>query len=253
MIRLYIGTSPNHEDAEAQSVVEWTARKYCSRQIKVHWLKMEREGLLAGWESSLWATPFTGYRMAVPEMCEFEGRAIYCDVDFMILQDLSELWCQPIPFPAVALARSAKRMCVTVWDCARARLALPRVSEMKKDGGMSAKQLFWSRPNLLHPFSGTWNCLDGEDLPIDQIKACHFTRMATQPHLSLAMSRLAKEGRSHWFDGAARRHPRLDLVARFDAELIDAKDHGYGVERYLNEPLYGPYTKRLVGEHEAAR
>jgi hypothetical protein len=253
MIRLFIGTSPNHEDAEFQSVVEWTARKNCSQEIEIYWLKMEREGPLSGWDTSLWATPFTSYRFAVPELCGFEGRAIYCDVDFMFFGDIAELWNQEIPSPAVGLARSPKRMCTFLWDCSRARLVLPSISKMKKDGGMEAKRLFWSQPDLIRPFEGTWNCLDGEDLPISDIKALHFTRMATQPHLIMAWSRLSLQGRSHWFDGTPRCHPRRDLVQRFRAELDEAEKRGYGVSRYTSEPCFGLYTKRLVGDHEAVR
>ena len=36
-------------------------------------------------------TGFSFYRFAIPEMCHYEGRALYLDADILVLSDLEEL------------------------------------------------------------------------------------------------------------------------------------------------------------------
>src|SRR5687768_13006465 len=38
------------------------------------------------------ATAFSVARFAIPEWCGYEGRAIYCDSDQIVLTDIAELW-----------------------------------------------------------------------------------------------------------------------------------------------------------------
>ena len=44
-----------------------------------------------------WATPFSGFRWsAFRKHCGFKGRAIYLDIDMIVLADIAELWHHPI-------------------------------------------------------------------------------------------------------------------------------------------------------------
>ena len=43
------------------------------------------------------------------------------------------------------------------------------------------------------------------------IKVLHFTEIRRQPHLPLAMARLAKEGRRHWY---SKQPSRITVVMR---------------------------------------
>lgn len=43
MIRVFVGCAANHEDAESQSVLEYTLRKYASDDLEITWMKLSRD------------------------------------------------------------------------------------------------------------------------------------------------------------------------------------------------------------------
>ena len=65
-IKLFVGCAPNGEDAETQMVLEYTAKKNSSMPVDITWMKHEPEGIWSGWKSETWATPFSGFRWAIP-------------------------------------------------------------------------------------------------------------------------------------------------------------------------------------------
>jgi lipopolysaccharide biosynthesis glycosyltransferase len=57
---------------------------------------------------------FSGFRWAIPESCNFEGRAIYMDADVIVLCDIAELWSHPMQDDAIVIAKGGKssaRLC----------------------------------------------------------------------------------------------------------------------------------------------
>ncbi len=95
-VRLFVGASVN-DDVESQIVLEFSARKHCSIPLEITWMQQAAKGPYAGWKCGSGRTPFTHFRHSVPAMCNYEGRGIYMDSDFLVLQDLAELWRQQIP------------------------------------------------------------------------------------------------------------------------------------------------------------
>lgn len=248
-IRVFAGCSPNHEDLESQSVFEWSIRKHASEEVDVFWLKMQHEGLLSGWNSTDWATPFTAYRWVVPEMCFYQGRAIYCDSDFIFVDDIAKLFHQPMPDESVMLAKNTKRLCIVLWDCEKAKKYVPPVSSFRDNPGNNSdlKLYFMQHPHMVAPFEGNWNCLDGEgvsELKPPAVSAIHYTSVPHQPHLRRAIARLAEQGVKHWYHGLPADHPRSDLVSLFDSLLDEAAQNGYGIDRYSTDPQFGPYPLR---------
>jgi hypothetical protein len=47
-----------------------------------------------------------------------------------------------------------------------------------------------------------------------------------------------------------RPHPRADLVALFDELLEEATANGYGVERYVQEPVFGEIRKAKLTHYK---
>lgn len=249
MIRLFVACAPNHEDAESQAVLEWSVRKHASEPVEITWMKLERNGVFSNWVTSNWPTPFSGLRWAVPELCDFKGRAIYCDSDMIWMADIAELWNQPIP--GGILAKSAGRLCVSLWDCEKVAPHCIRIKQLRADpeNHRRARQALTQKPGLITPFSGNWNCLDGEDyddLNHPDIKVIHYTSMKHQPHLPYALERLKKNGQKHWFDGQPLYHWREDLITLFDDLLIEAAQNGYTPKKYCEDPIYGDYKKLSV-------
>jgi hypothetical protein len=237
-IRIFVGCAPNHDDAESQAVLEYTIRKHASRPVEITWMKLSRDPVspFYGWDTSTWATPFSGFRYAVPALCGYEGRAIYMDSDVICMADVAELIDADVGRHHV-MARSSSRLCVSLWNCAE--FAAPWIDDLRR--GMRP-------PILVKPFPAdqNWNCLDGDDyadLRDTQIKAIHYTSMPHQPHLVAAGHRLHAAGLKHWFDGQITRHWRGDLYDLFFSRLVDAELNGYTVESYCQDEPYGLVQK----------
>jgi hypothetical protein len=260
MIRVAVGCAPNHDDIESQAVLEWSIRKHASAPVEITWMKLSRDpdnlfysNGMEGWRTDRWATPFTGFRWAVPALYGFEGRAIYTDSDVIFKDDIAKLWEQEIPPGKIVLAKGGNswRFCVSCWDCKAAKPHTLPLNDLRSDPGAHSQMTRVVKP-LVQSFRGDWNNLDGEGYPnLDdpKLKALHYTSMPHQPHLAYAIPRLTKEGRRHWFDGKVQSHWRPDLKALFDRMLTEAKANGYPPERYIDTPLYGEIRKQSLRGH----
>lgn len=264
MIRLFVGCSANGEDAEAQGMLEYTVRHYATESVDITWMKLSRDpaspwfsGKMGGWNTSGWATPFSGFRWAIPYICKFEGRAIYMDVDQIARADLKQLYDQTIPKGKAILAKSPSTHCCMLIDCAALKqLAKMPTWDQLRHYYPCVRNLV---PPLIAQFEGNWNCLDGESYPSlldSDIKLIHFTKVETQPHLKWALPRLHAENRKHW--GEHRRpiglpHARADIAPLVETLWKRAQEAGYTVERYLPQPadMYGQYNEVRGGARAA--
>ena len=203
-----------------------------------------------GWCTSMWATPFSALRWGIPAACNFEGKAIYMDLDMIAMADISELWDQTIPDGYGMLAKP-EAPCVTLYDCERMKRILPSIDMIKRTPGLYREIRNRIKP-ISKRYSGNWNCLDlrrdggGEYKSVfdPDIKVLHFTEIPTQPHLRYAVPRLAREGRRHWYSKKPLRdHPRRDAVELFDDLLKKARSSGYDLDRYKNPTPFGDYGR----------
>jgi len=254
-IKLFVGCAPNGEDAESLMVLEYTARKNCSMDIDITWMKhsTDAESIWGGWNSRRWATPFSGFRWAIPEACDFEGQAIYMDSDMIILADLAELWNEPWNDSAIIMMKGDWRTCVAKWNCERAGKVLPSVSEMKETPG-AHQQLFTAlqqNPHLQQSFNRQWNNFDGENDKLEDIKILHYTDMSTQPHAKYAVPRLQAEGRKHWFDGEFRAHRRQDVIDLFEQMYSEALEAGMSPHDYYDSSMWIDYKKESQAGYRA--
>lgn len=241
MIRIFVGADGGNCDLESQAVYEYTLRKYASEDVQLTWMQQSKKGPWSGWAGASSArTPFTHFRWSLPAVCNFEGKAIYTDSDWIWRADVAQLWHQPIPHGKVMLLKEAtgklNTSCLLI-DCAAAKDFFPTLDQLRAmpDPNGTITNLFRGRKDVLAPFAGAWNCIDGngfDDLTDPALKAIHYSRIETQPQLRHAIPRLQAEGSSHWYTGEVRTHWRQDLLDLFDAELQAATAAGYGIERY---------------------
>lgn len=257
-VRVFVGCAANGEDLESQAALEHSLRKHASVPVEITWMRLSRdpdspfysEGP-KGWQTSLWSTPFSGFRWAVPELCGFEGRAIYCDSDVIFLADVAELWDQEFQPGKVVLAKGGRdswRFCVCLWDCFKAAAYVPQLPKLiaRKEAHSETIKRFRNAP-FVQPFKGNWNCIDGEHykgLADPDIKVLHYSSEAHQPQLKHALPRLYAKGQKHWFDGRIKPHWRADVQELFDRTLEEAETAGFKRENYLPERLFGTYTKQ---------
>jgi lipopolysaccharide biosynthesis glycosyltransferase len=118
-IRIFIGSSP--KNIVEEKVFRYTLQKYTNAAIEVYAIDGQTGtatqvetgevkelpknviGRIKG------ATAFSLARWAIPQWCNYQGRAIYCDSDQVTLTDISELWNFDLsgsPFAAVPVKQA---------------------------------------------------------------------------------------------------------------------------------------------------
>ena len=256
-IRVFVGCDPNNCDLEQMMVLDYSIHKHTSVPVEIVWMQLSRDPNSywysnpetgEGWNTTKWDTPFSGFRWAIPEYCNYSGRAIYMDTDVVILDDLLKLWNHPIDGKSIVAAKKVSkktRMCTCVWDCSRAKSRLPPLGEIMEDADSHKRimEMIKKNPRLLAPFNDSYNCIDGESLPIEDIKVLHYSDMGTQFSHKYSLKRLEAEGSTHWFDGEVLPHPRQDLVELFDNYYNKALTNGYQLENYRVDP-FGIFPKK---------
>ena len=255
-VRIFVGCDPNNCDLEQMMVLDYSVHKHARQPVAITWMQLSHDPHSAwysdqetgsGWHTEHWSTPFSGFRWAIPEFCNFEGRAIYMDADVIVLCDVAELWSHPMHADAIVVAKggsSSARLCTCVWDCAKARSYLPPLEAIQADPDSHKKlmHLIKQKPQLIQPYLDSYNNIDGEDLPIERIKILHYSDMGTQFSHKYSLPRLEAAGQKHWFDGRIMPHPRPDLAALFDQYYQEALDAGYRPENYAVQP-FGAFSK----------
>lgn len=255
-IKVFVGCDPNNCDLEQMMVLDYSIKKHTTKPVDIIWMQISHDATSfwysdqdakTGWRTEKWATPFSGFRWAIPAYCGFKGRAIYMDTDVIVLSDLGSLWEHPITENAIVAAKGGKstaRLCTCVWDCEKAQAILPNIESLKQnpDSHKNLMKLIKERPELVEPYQDHYNCIDGEGLDISAIKILHYSDMGTQFSHKYSIPRLAKNNTQHWFDGEILPHPRPDLAALFDQYYQEALQAGYQLEDYIIEP-YGDFYK----------
>ena len=256
-IRVFVGCDPNNCDLEQMMVLDYSIHKHTNAPVEIIWMQLSRDPdsywysnpkTGEGWNTTKWATPFSGFRWAIPEYCDYSGRAIYMDADVVILSDLAELWHHPIENQAIVAAKTKAdmtRLCTCVWDCSSAKNVIPSIEQLKKDPNSHQKMmdLIKKNPQLVEPYQGSYNCVDGEDLAIEDIKILHYSDMSMQFSHKYALARVEKEGFKHWFDGKIIPHPRQELTELFDTYYNEAVAAGYKLDSYRVNS-FGEFPKK---------
>jgi len=184
-------------------------------------------------------TPFSGFRWIIPEVCGFQGRAIYTDCDMINFKDMNELINIDMEGKPVAARRGNRfgghEFCVMVFDCA----AFEHYSMPSR----RMKMIPESHHRMINKFSGStlvkdldpkWNCLDGEYLDLEDIWQLHYTNMATQPW------------RPEWYVGPQEEHKRKDVVDVWYSMYEEAKAFGMDEQNYIPEESFGEYD--IIGQ-----
>lgn len=251
VIKVFIGCDPNNCDLEQMMVLDYSIHKHTSMPVEIVWMQLSRDPNSywysnpktgEGWNTTKWATPFSGFRWAIPEYCNYAGKAIYMDADVVVLSDLADLWHHPIKGQSIVAAKTnadMTRLCTCVWDCSAAKNIVLPINQLKEDVDSHKTMMNAIEKNsqLVEPYQDSYNCVDGESLAIEDIKILHYSDMGTQFSHKYAIQRVEEEGLSHWFDGEIMPHPRLELAELFDNYYNEALAAGYTLDSYRVEPF----------------
>ena len=242
-IRMFIGSSSNGEDAPIEAVYDYSLNQNCSRDLDIVWMRQtdDVDSFWGGWNTPLWSTPFSGFRWAIPEYCNFEGRAIYTDCDMINYRDMSDLIDIDMQGKPIAARRGVRfgghEFCVMVFDCAAFKQHAIPLKRMKSIAETHHRFIrkFSGNADLVHDLDPKWNVLDGENYHLSEIYQLHFTNMATQPW------------RPGWYTGESLQHPREDVVKEFKTYSSIAYNHGYDAKRIREELEPNNFQYNIIG------
>jgi hypothetical protein len=164
-LRVFIGydiRQPVAFHVAVQSLINHATEALCITPLDIHTLPITRTGL----------TPFTYSRFLVPWLCNYKGRALYCDSDFLCRSDIAPLFenksDEDIRF--VHHERAFERSSLMVFDCWRFEYMTPEYVEHASNLNTCA---FAKVPGKLDK---EWNHLVGYDAPNPNAKMVHFTQ-----------------------------------------------------------------------------
>jgi len=179
-IKIFVGTSKNGEDTQAEMALSYSLNFHSSVPLDIHFMRNtdNPQNPFGCFKDYTWWTPFTNLRWAIPEVCGFEGRAIYMDVDQLNFRDINDLYTMDLH--GAPLACRKDRTCVIVFDNEKMKEHLLPISEIRERPNYG-NEIYKKMCALACPMDPRWNCLDGEKRAISDIWHLHFTRMETQP------------------------------------------------------------------------
>jgi hypothetical protein len=183
---------------EAAAVLEHSIRKHASRPVEFN-VMIDLDIPEPKDPTNRAKTGFSFYRFMIPELCGYEGRALYLDCDMQVFADLAQLW--RIPFgenkvlctyqpeppeqwknnPAFAPGR---QMSVMMLDCSRLPWKIGEIIGGLDEGRYSYKQLMGDLAIVDDAEIGTsippeWNSLEHYEPGVT--KLVHYTAVPTQP------------------------------------------------------------------------
>ena len=155
------------------------------------------------------ATAFTLARWAIPEWCDYKGKALYCDSDQLALADIAELWNFDLEDSFCALVPVKEAKChphyvrnflqnylkaedtyyfssVMLMDCEKAAAwSLEKLVKLIRDRAFTLEDLMQLTAPFRDHFNiavktlpSEWNHLD---VLYPNSKIVHFTNLSTQP------------------------------------------------------------------------
>ena len=190
-IKLFVGSEIGNEKAE--KALHWSIINTSTVPVEINWMNDIYSGSVwEGWNKGRdhrkqdsgdgWKTNFSAFRWAIPELCGFKGKAIYLDVDQIVLKDMKQMW-ELSTEPYAALAINPVRTDVMLINCEKfSEDWWPRLEKMKPSG--KSQKSYRKRVEGkfgIGPLDTIYNCLDGETWNADKTRLVHYTKMSTQP------------------------------------------------------------------------
>jgi hypothetical protein len=120
-------------------------------------------------------TPFTFTRFLVPYLCNYEGWALFLDIDMLLKDDISKLFALADDKYAVMVSKNVKRFewaSAMLFNCAKCKILTPEFVENAQD----LHGIAWANEEEIGALPPEWNHLVGYDLPRDDAKLVHYTQ-----------------------------------------------------------------------------
>lgn len=236
-VNVYIGTEDNQ--LIPQKVLEYSIKKNTNSPIRIKAVKQQVE--------RVGGTNFGFVRFFVPQLNNYEGKAIYLDADQLVFTDIAELDQSLEPEFAIGLVNNPEgtfgtktlgpgnQTSVMVLDCAKLKdwnpetmfaHVVPNRAELG-EGQIHYRDfmmLSWFDPNLIQPIDPRWNHFN---IVKPDTKLTHFSHVRSQPWKN--SSHPLSEFWGKWLKEAIRAGAvgRLELMREIYKGAIDRRFLSY--------------------------
>lgn len=168
ILKVFIGY--DHRQPIAYNVLQHSIISQSSKPVAIiplvlDQLSMKRTGL----------TPFTFSRFLVPYLCDYEGWALFLDLDMVVKGDIAELFDCADNRYAVMVAKNEKKFewaSAMLFNCPRNKILTE--DYIRQSAGLHG--ISWLSDAEIGNLPPEWNHLVGYDEPIDKPKLIHYTQ-----------------------------------------------------------------------------
>lgn len=204
VLHVWVGSDVWQHAAGAERNLEFSIRKHASVEVVMHWMRAGAKGddgtgegwaisehgdpgtwkvhrpIEQAWPKKGWGTPFSTFRLAIPECMDFAGVAVYLDVDMIVLSDIAELLTYPRRAPWLCNHPSITD--VSVIDCAafKDKTWWPSINDMMRRGTyLHEGRTILARNGFIDPrLPWQWNARDNIQ---SDTRLVHYTSVPWQP------------------------------------------------------------------------
>lgn len=168
MLKVFIGydhRQPISLNVLASSIYTRASQPVSITPLVLPQLPITREGL----------TPFTYSRFLVPYLCNYEGWALFLDLDMIVLDDIAKLFELKDDKYAVMVSKNDlkfERASMMLFNCDKCRMLTPAFIESSP----RLHDISWVDDSLVGDLPREWNHLVGYDAPREDPKLVHYTQ-----------------------------------------------------------------------------
>lgn len=195
---VYIGF--DSREKIASDVCEFSIRKNSSNKVKINLLnkkRLEKKKLLYRVDDKLSSTEFTFSRFLIPYLNSYKGWALFCDCDFLWLNDIEKLFEQRNDKYAVMCVqhdytpKSKTKMdgkkqllyprknwsSMVLWNCEHPSNKIINLNTVNNQTGKFLHRFGWLEDKLIGKIDYSWNWLVGwyKLKKNKKLNAIHFT------------------------------------------------------------------------------
>lgn len=168
MLKIFIGFDPRQPvsyNVLQQSILSRASKPISITPLIIETLPINRVGL----------TPFTFTRFLVPYLCNYEGWALFLDIDMLLLDDISKIFDLADDKYAVMVSKNEHRFewaSAMLFNCAKCTILTPEyISTADK-----LHQIAWADESEIGDLPREWNHLVGYDTERQDAKLVHYTQ-----------------------------------------------------------------------------
>ena len=220
MLWIYIGfdhRQPISLNVLCSSIYTKSSKPVSITPLVLSQLPIERQGL----------TPFTYSRFLVPYLCNYQGWALFLDLDMVVMEDISKLFDLADDKYAVMVSKNKlkfERASLMLFNCSKCQILTPEFIEKSP----ALHDISWAKEEEVGGLPGEWNHLVGYDSPQETPKLIHYTQGVPAFEETRDCEHSDK-----WF----REHQLMNAVGKW-VDLMGASVHAIALEDGSRVPKY---------------